>query len=720
MIRSSKISWLPALAILSGCVAGGDEPEPTPDAGTLEQREGVYGYVLGVDPETGEPIYGGAHEVVGFDDQGKREAIDTLNRVSRFHPDMTPTSAFHLYDESLTEGESDVYVFASQWWPQSKNGTAWRWQPGAGQDYNVHTDVSRLSPIEKYDTLVNPGQTRQVAAVSHCEYGDFVENGEDCEKIDRPALTVAGPATQWELQNQGTYQTYDPENWWGHCNGWASYATTEPLGFPVRDVSVRLEAGEIVECASASEPGCVLFKMADVEALMTELYFSDQATFTGRRCNTAPDEIERDADGRPTDPACRDLNPGSFHVAITGAFGRGARNLVEGREAEHPPFIIDYNYDHEIWNYPVVDYQILDQEEITEAEAQELVGAAGSNYQWNASATQFRRVDMRFHMISDGVPASQLGLRADQRGIDPVPVDLHYVLELDANGRILGGEWIESPTAFVNSKELHPDFVWMAIDHRGAGENADDLGGTNDNPYVAYSQVRSILLCANDPDTCAPAGTGGVDVLLDVTSTVNGGATQTFTTETLAAGHYTVTMTHDPAAPGGDADLYVRAGSAPTASVYDCRPYLNGSDEVCEIDLASDAVIHMMVRGYNPGANAFRLVVEGEGEGGGGEPEPTEWAGMSESGTIAKNAETRFSTGTLGAGTYVFEMTGTGDADLYVRTGAEPTTTTWDCRPYGGTSNETCTVNLDASAEVFVMVRGYATSSTWALTGAQQ
>src|SRR5690606_37314812 len=127
-------------------------------------------------------------------------------------------------------------------------------------------------------------------------------------------------------------------------------------------------------------------------------------------------------------------------------------------------------------------------------------GAAGSNYQWNAAATQFRRVNMRFHMISDGVPVSELGRRADLRSVHPVPVDLHYVLELDSSGRILGGEWIEAPTAFVNSKELHPDFVWMAIDHRGAGESADDLGGNSDNPFVSYAQVRSILLCANDPD----------------------------------------------------------------------------------------------------------------------------------------------------------------------------------------------------------------------------
>ena len=31
----------------------------------------------------------------------------------------------------------------------------------------------------------------------------------------------------------------------------------------------------------------------------------------------------------------------------------------------------------------------------------------------------------------------------------------------------------------------------------------------------------------------------------------------------------------------GDADLYVRSGSAPTMTVYDCRPFVSGNNETC-------------------------------------------------------------------------------------------------------------------------------------------
>jgi serine protease len=48
----------------------------------------------------------------------------------------------------------------------------------------------------------------------------------------------------------------------------------------------------------------------------------------------------------------------------------------------------------------------------------------------------------------------------------------------------------------------------------------------------------------------------------------------------------------------GDADLYVRQGTAPTTSVYDCRPYKSGSVESCVVEVVTPSVIHVMVRGY--------------------------------------------------------------------------------------------------------------------------
>ncbi|MEM9103355.1 MAG: PPC domain-containing protein, partial [Pseudomonadota bacterium] len=48
----------------------------------------------------------------------------------------------------------------------------------------------------------------------------------------------------------------------------------------------------------------------------------------------------------------------------------------------------------------------------------------------------------------------------------------------------------------------------------------------------------------------------------------------------------------------GDADLYVRFGSAPSTSQYDCRPYINGNIETCQFNAPSAGTYYIMLRGY--------------------------------------------------------------------------------------------------------------------------
>lgn len=61
-----------------------------------------------------------------------------------------------------------------------------------------------------------------------------------------------------------------------------------------------------------------------------------------------------------------------------------------------------------------------------------------------------------------------------------------------------------------------------------------------------------------------------------------------------------------------------------------------------------------------------------------------------------------------GATAATFAITGTaGDADLYVKRGAVPTTSTWDYRPYLSSSNETVSVANPAADTWYVMLRAY-------------
>ena len=49
----------------------------------------------------------------------------------------------------------------------------------------------------------------------------------------------------------------------------------------------------------------------------------------------------------------------------------------------------------------------------------------------------------------------------------------------------------------------------------------------------------------------------------------------------------------------GDADLYLRQGSAPTDTVYTCRPYLSGNNETCTVNSPAAGVWHVRVKAYS-------------------------------------------------------------------------------------------------------------------------
>ncbi|RKH14965.1 peptidase M4 [Corallococcus sp. CA053C] len=63
------------------------------------------------------------------------------------------------------------------------------------------------------------------------------------------------------------------------------------------------------------------------------------------------------------------------------------------------------------------------------------------------------------------------------------------------------------------------------------------------------------------------------------------------------------------------------------------------------------------------------------------------------------------------ASTYVLSG-GTGDADMYIKFGSAPTTTSYDCRPYLSGNAETCSAAAKtASGKMYIMLRGYTSYS---------
>ncbi len=168
----------------------------------------------------------------------------------------------------------------------------------------------------------------------------------------------------------------------------------------------------------------------------------------------------------------------------------------------------------------------------------------------------------------------------------------------------------------------------------------------------------------------------------------------------------------------GDADLYVRRGTAPTQSSYDCRPYLNGNNETCTFASPQAGTWHVMIHGWTA-YSGVTLVASFE------EPVSVNELqnGQPVSGLSGGQGSEQFFTMEVPSNVseLVFQMSGgSGDADLYVRRGAPPTTSSYDCRPYLNGNNETCTFSDPQAGTWHVMIRGYTAYSNVTLVGSYQ
>ena len=163
----------------------------------------------------------------------------------------------------------------------------------------------------------------------------------------------------------------------------------------------------------------------------------------------------------------------------------------------------------------------------------------------------------------------------------------------------------------------------------------------------------------------------------------------------------------------GDADLYIKKGSQPTTSSYDCRPYKDGNAESCSLD--SSGSYYIMVAGYATYQNVSLL---GQFSGG-TDPEPSNELKNGKVKNIAgaKNSENRYEFSVPSGSTEIsIAMSGgTGDADLYVKLGSAPTTSSYDCRPYKDGNNESC--DLTSGGNYHILVVGYETYSGVSLLG---
>ena len=301
--------------------------------------------------------------------------------------------------------------WSGYYWPNYVGGLGYRYNDNyfpKGQWYNSLNYVKArpssgvsldlLSPSEKYDLAMG---------VSPEEVG---------------SLTTQ----QWNLARAEYKDTRKVETWQGICNGWAAASITLPT--PLHPVVIPSARGDLT------------FQTEDIKALGSLLFAAGQfeSVFNGFRC----DEEEPSGDGAHSDkPECFDINPADWHLLVLHQIGMARR-----------PFIIDYIQSKEVWNKPVVGFDVTYFN----------IKSRGEKSQDFREVVQPAKRVIKYRRTRSPKAAFMVGVNMQTKLLFGANEDSHvgqtlksveyvYFLELDAAYNIVGGEW---------ETENHPDFAW--------------------------------------------------------------------------------------------------------------------------------------------------------------------------------------------------------------------------------------------------------------------
>jgi len=264
--------------------------------------------------------------------------------------------------------------------------------------------------------------------------------------------------------------------------------------------------------------------------------------------------------------------------------------------------------------------------------------------------------------------------------------------------------WSNNPNCTAN--DVRSALKSTAIDLEVAGR--DDKTGFGLVQAKATSDALAVS-CGDGGGTTPPT-TGENDLQNGVAkTTLSANSTEELSfTMTVPVG--ATDLLFDMNGGSGDADLYVKFGSAPTSSSYDCRPYKSGNAESCPISSAQAGTYHVKVVAYSTFAGVSLTGSFTEASAGG---EVTGGSATVNDISVARRAWTYYTIDIpAGMATLDFTMSdGSGDADLYIRRGAQPTSNTYDCRPYKSGNNETCSFTSPVADTWHIGIYGYSAAS---------
>jgi serine protease len=181
------------------------------------------------------------------------------------------------------------------------------------------------------------------------------------------------------------------------------------------------------------------------------------------------------------------------------------------------------------------------------------------------------------------------------------------------------GGWTNHDTGTYAGQENSDECAWIAAGSTGGAANVAFSTGTFAQQASYSNDTASCAI--SHADVSGGGGGGGATALSNGVAQTNiSAATGAYVKFTMAVPAGATGLKFVMSGGTGDADMYVKFGSEPTDSVYDCRPYVGGNAETCTITTAQAGTYYVNLKGYS----AFSGVsLTGSYTAGGGNTAPT-------------------------------------------------------------------------------------------------
>ncbi len=274
-------------------------------------------------------------------------------------------------------------------------------------------------------------------------------------RYDQAFYNGQSRAASWEVNEHGAINALP---WFGHCDGTSAAS--------IRYINPQRSVARPSGCNPGSS-GCTVFSPNDIRALLSEISMRAKAKFiAGDRCRLTSEQLSQRPNPRSNlkqMDSCDDVNPASFHVGLVNFLGRMKQ-----------PLVFDESHDEEVWNYPIYNYSYTATQLSSASAALDAAGYRGNEWVFNPDVVRWYYVTMT------------IGFRTSRRdlvGAGTVPASLSektysYVLEVNKQGQIVGGEWSAA------SRLDHPDFLWMPFEPSTTSNEA--------NPHINIDEVTKM------------------------------------------------------------------------------------------------------------------------------------------------------------------------------------------------------------------------------------